>query len=202
MAERSGVRSITLTERLMNGTPRISMPSALRTDEREAVACHHVARAHLLALAGRGVVQVGDDAVGVLAEAGERAAIAQRHRRIRARRARQDRVEHELRAVRELLRAAVERLRLGDRRHRDAADLVAGEAGDEHVVERKVAREAPVLHLLRRCPSGGRTRPCGCRSRTSSRRRSRRRPARPACTARRASRDRARARGRPVRRRR
>ena len=27
-----------------------------------------IARAHLLALAGRGVVQVGDDAVGILAE--------------------------------------------------------------------------------------------------------------------------------------
>ena len=62
------VRNMTLTERLMNGTPRISMPSALRTDDDEAVAADQVVRAHLLALAGRGVVQLGDDAVAVLAE--------------------------------------------------------------------------------------------------------------------------------------
>ena len=69
------------------------------------------------------------------------------------RRPRQDRIEDELRAVRELLRAWSKRFRLGDRRHGDAADLVAGQAGDEHVVERKVARKAPVLDLVRNAPA-------------------------------------------------
>ena len=153
MADRSGVRSITLTERLMNGTPRISMPSALRTDEPKpshatmwrARSC---SRSPVAASCRSATTQSASSR-----KRRERAAIAQRHRRMRARRARQDRVEHELRAMRERLRAAVERLRLGDRRHRDAADLVAGQAGDEHVVERKVAREAPVLHLLGDAPA-------------------------------------------------
>src|ERR1041385_8714454 len=68
-------------------------------------------------------------------------------------RMRENRVEHKLRTVRELLRAAVERLRLRNRRHRNAADLVACQTGHEHVVERKVAWETPVLDLIRNAPA-------------------------------------------------
>ena len=65
----------------------------------------------------------------------------------------QDRVEPHLRAGLQPHRAPGLRLGAGDRRTRDAAELVAGEARDEHRVAGVVARERAVVHLVGDAPA-------------------------------------------------
>jgi hypothetical protein len=93
------------------------------------------------------------DMVGVLDEVLQTAAVAQRDRGELAHLIDEDAVEHELRAMREIFRALRDRRRVGDRRHADAGELVAGEARDEDIVEGEITRKAPVAHPLGYAPA-------------------------------------------------
>ena len=93
------------------------------------------------------------DAVAVVLERLEPRAMAQPHRGRGLRELPQDRIEPHLRAGLQPHRAVGLRPLLRARRPAHAADLVAGEARDEHHVERIVGRERAIEHLIGDAPA-------------------------------------------------
>jgi hypothetical protein len=114
----------------------------------EAVAADQVLRGDALARAV-GILDRGDDPPLVLLDGDEAGPVADVGRSVGSGGFLQDRIENDLRAVPLMLGAEGIVLCLAERIHLEPAELIAGEAGDEDIVERMIGRKAPMAHARR-----------------------------------------------------
>src|SRR6185437_3505013 len=114
----------------------------------ETVAADQVLRGNPLACTV-GILDRGDDALLILLDRDQTGAIADLGRGMGGGNLLQDRIEDDLRAMPLMLGAEGIVLRLAERIHLEAAELIAGEAGDEDIVERMIGRKAPIAYPVR-----------------------------------------------------
>ena len=124
--------------------PSSSMPGRLAHGARRAVAGDEIARRDLDRFARGEIGRLRHDAVGMLREAVEAAAIAQADAVEFGGRARDDRIEHELRAPGALFRAFRRRTLVALARIFVAREKMTGEARAEHDVELVVVGKSGV----------------------------------------------------------
>src|SRR6185437_12087184 len=114
----------------------------------EPVTADQILRGDALARA-IGTLDCGDDALLILLDRDQSGPVADFGRAVRGRNLLQDWIEDHLRTMPLMLGAEGIVLRLAERIHLEAAELIAGEARDEYIVERVIGRKAPIAYALR-----------------------------------------------------